>query len=300
MAKTDLEQEFKHQIDFDEHILPFQLSETRVQDGRPDILFHWHPEMEVQYVFEGSARYHIDSDYFDSKPGDIYLFHPTVLHSIHPIDNLNHHTKNLHFHLDMLGQSQVDPISLRYLQPLQNANYKFVPRLQEGDEGYREIKNALFEIFDVIALQGRHYEVLLKAKLTNFLYLLFYYRKVERKLTDDLYRKNEKIRQMIDYINAHYHEQLTIDQLADLMGYSKTHFMTLFKQQTGTSCTDFIIQARLKAACDHLQNSVLPILEIATAVGFNNLSNFNRQFKHYYDMTPSQYRKTYRNQETSH
>ena len=133
---------------------------------------------------------------------------------------------------------------------------------------------------------------MLKAKLTEFLYLLFYYRKVERKLTDDLYRKNEKIREMIDFINAHYAEQLTIDQLAEHMGYSKTHFMTVFKQQTGSSCTDFIIQARLKAACERLQNTVAPILEIATAVGFNNLSNFNRQFKHYYDMTPSQYRKS--------
>ena len=79
------------------------------------------------------------------------------------------------------------------------------------------------------------------------------------------------------------------------MGYSKTHFMTIFKQQTGTSCTEFIIQARLHAACEELRNSVKPVLEIATDVGFNNLSNFNRQFKHYYDQTPSQYRKTHSN-----
>lgn len=291
MTSKAPENDFKHKIDFEENILPYQVSETIVQNGRPDILFHWHPEMEVQYVVEGSARYHIDYDYFDSKPGDIFLIRPTGLHSIHPIDHLSHHTQNLHFHLDMLGQDQVDPISMRYLQPLQNATYKFVQRIERGDEGYNEIKRALLSIFNLIASADRHYEFLLKAKLTEFVYLLFYYRKVERKLTDDLYRKNEKIREMIDFINAHYAEHLTIDQLAEHMGYSKTHFMTVFKQQTGTSCTDFIIQARLKAACERLQNTVAPILEIATAVGFNNLSNFNRQFKHYYDMTPSQYRK---------
>ena len=71
--------------------------------------------------------------------------------------------------------------------------------------------------------------------------------------------------------------------------------MTIFKQQTGTSCIEFIIQARLNAACEELRNSVKPVLEIATDVGFNNLSNFNRQFKHYYDQTPSQYRKTHSN-----
>ena len=83
--------------------------------------------------------------------------------------------------------------------------------------------------------------------------------------------------------------------LSELMGYSKTHFMTIFKQHTGTSCTEFIIQARLHAACEELRNSVKPVLEIATNVGFNNLSNFNRQFKYYYDQTPSQYRKTHSN-----
>ena len=80
-----------------------------------------------------------------------------------------------------------------------------------------------------------------------------------------------------------------------LWGIVRPTFMTIFKQHTGTSCTEFIIQARVNAACEELRNSVKPVLEIATDVGFNNLSNFNRQFKHYYDQTPSQYRKTHSN-----
>lgn len=128
----------------------------------------------------------------------------------------------------------------------------------------------------------------------------YYYRLVERKTSDDHYRKNEKIREIIDYINKHYVETLTIEQLSELMGYSKTHFMTIFKQHTGTSCTEFIIiQDRLNAACEELRNSVKPVLEISTSVGFNNLSNFNRQFKHYYAQTPSQYRKTHSNKKTN-
>ncbi|MCE2184928.1 AraC family transcriptional regulator [Streptococcus thermophilus] len=43
------------------------------------------------------------------------------------------------------------------------------------------------------------------------------------------------MREIIDYINKHYVETLTIEQLSELMGYSKTHFMTIFKQHTGTS-----------------------------------------------------------------
>lgn len=69
--------------------------------------------------------------------------------------------------------------------------------------------------------------------------------------------------------------------------------MAIFKQHTGSSCTEFIIQVRLNKACELLVNSSKPIVEIAKGIGFNNLSNFNRQFKQYYDMTPSHYRKQY-------
>ena len=54
---------------------------------------------------------------------------------------------------------------------------------------------------------------------------------------------------------------------------------------------EYVIQFRLRKAAELLQHSTLPVLEIATQSGFNNLSNFNRQFKKYYQITPSQYRK---------
>ena len=67
--------------------------------------------------------------------------------------------------------------------------------------------------------------------------------------------------------------------------------MNFFKKHLGVSCMEYVIQFRLRKAAELLQHSTLPVLEIATQSGFNNLSNFNRQFKKYYQITPSQYRK---------
>ena len=278
-------------IDENKHLLPYDYYSTVVEHGRPDVLFHWHPEIEINYIYEGSARFHIDYDYFNSQAGDIILIRPNGMHSIHPLANRKHVTDTFRFHLDMIGHSTVDQVSLRYLQPLQTSLYKFVPRIQPDMEGYEDIKECLFTIFELSKNEGRHFELLLKSKLNEFLYLLFYHRYVLRKNTDDTYRKNEQIRELIDYINNNYQKNLSIDFLSQFMGYSKTHFMAVFKQHAGTSCIEFIIQVRLNKACDLLMNTSDPILEIATAVGFNNLSNFNRQFKRYYELTPSQYRK---------
>ncbi|WP_057490189.1 AraC family transcriptional regulator [Streptococcus orisasini] len=286
------DENFKHITNFDNHLLPYKIFKTEIANGWPDTLFHWHPELEISYIYEGTAQYHIDYDYFNSQSGDIILVRPNGMHSIHPIDDKTQKAETLLFHLDMVGYSLLDQTSLRYLQPLQNSSFKLVPCIKQGMSGYDAIKSCLFAIFDIYHRQGRHFELLLKAKLQELLYLLYFHQYVLYKHSNDMYRKNEKIRELIDYIHQHYQEELSIECLAKFIGYSKTHFMTVFKQHTGISCTEFIIQFRLSKACDLLVNSIKPILEISTEVGFNNLSNFNRQFKRYYRMTPSHYRKT--------
>ncbi|GAA0057817.1 hypothetical protein ScFU53_07980 [Streptococcus canis] len=222
------------------------------------------------------------------------------MHSIYPINRETHVIGTFQFHLDMLGSSDSDQVNLRYLQPLQNNTYAFIPRIKSDMPGYDALKECLFTIFSLSKEEERPFDLLLKAKLHKFLYLLYHHRYVVRKIADDFYRKNEKVRNLISYIKNNYHQSLTIDLLADLIGYSKTHFMTIFKQHTGSSCTEFIIQVRLQKACDFLVNSTKPIVAIANDIGFRNLSNFNRQFKQHYATTPSNYRKQYTKDSHSH
>lgn len=274
-----------------QHLLPYSYYETHIQNGQPDTLFHWHPEVEINYVHSGSARYHIDYDVFNSQAGDIILVHPNGMHSVHPLEDKEQVSETFQFHLDMIGQSHLDQTSLHYLQPLQNSKMKFVPRIQPDMAGYADIKACVFSILSLAKEEGRHFELLLKSKLHEFIYLLFLHRHVSRKITDDVYRKNAKIREVIDHINHHYNEELSIEQLALIMGYSKPHFMSLFKQHTGISCMDFIIRKRISEAQHLLIHSDLSVLEIAEQVGFPNISHFNRQFKKRHGLTPSQYRK---------
>ena len=70
-----------------------------MEDGLPDILFHWHTDMEIIYVHEGQARFHIDTDYFNSEKGDIILIRPNALHSIHPIENTYHYMDAINFQI---------------------------------------------------------------------------------------------------------------------------------------------------------------------------------------------------------
>lgn len=294
MPVQELIQDYRQAISHRNQLLPYTIKHIEVQNGQPDILFHWHPEMEVILVREGEARIHIDYDRFVSQPGDLILVRPNGLHSIHPIDQQPHITDSLIFHLDIIGAANLDQTSINYLKPLQNANYKFITRIQPQDPGYDDIRATFEEILQVDQDKANYYELALKSQLSHLIYQLYHYDYVREKTTDDTYRKSEKLRQIIEYIHRNFANPITIAELAKVINYSETHFMTFFKQQTGSSTMDFIIQHRLYKASQALKDTVKPILTIAEEVGFNNLSNFNRQFRKYYHQTPRQYRQANR------
>lgn len=280
------------QTSFTNNDFPFSIKQICTQNGQPDILFHWHTDIEIIYVNEGTAQFHIDYEYFHSQPGDIILIRPNALHSIHPIQTSSHTMDVLHFNLDLIGITHKNIATLKYLQPLYNGDFEFVRRIQVQSPGYEEIKQSLLNCMANGREQGPFYELRLKSQLNELLYLLFSHNYiVEKKFSTDAYRREEKIRLVLDHISNHYQEELMIEHLADLCHFSPTHFMNFFKKQLGISCMEYIIQYRLKKAAHLLQHSDLAIIDIASQSGFNNLSNFNRQFKKYYQTTPSQYRK---------
>ncbi len=212
-------------------------------------------------------------------------------YAIKPIVGKEQQYQTFQIHLDHLGRSQIELFSQRYIQPIHTGHFYLTPRIQPSMDGYEEIKTCLLSIFSLIYDQRLYYDMLLKSKLYELFYLLFKYRHVNRHYTDDTYHKYEKLRDLIQYIEEHLAEPLTIDLLADYFGYSRNHFMSIFKKHTGSSCGEFILQKRLNKACELLLQTSLPIAEIAPLIGFDNLSNFNRHFKKHFQVTPRQYRK---------
>ena len=210
--------------------------------------------------------------------------------AIYAIENQEQISTVFRIHLDFLGRNQIDSFSQRYIQPIYSGHFYLTPRISPDDHAYEPIRDCLFSLFSILEEQSIYYDLLLKSKLYEFFYLLFKYRYVNRHYTDDTYQKYQKLKEMIGYLEQHYAEPIQIDHLATTFGYSKNHFMNIFKQHTGTSCMDYLIRMRLEKACEKLVQTNQSVQEIASQVGFTNLSNFNRQFKQHFHLTPRQYR----------
>ncbi len=104
----------------------------------------------------------------------------------------------------------------------------------------------------------------------------------------------DKMNSIVSYVNKNYTEDLSLDSVAAIAGFSKFHFSRLFKQFTDTSFYAYLNQRRVKAAESLLLNPHLSITDVALQSGFPSISTFNRVFRQIKECTPSEYKALYR------
>jgi AraC-like DNA-binding protein len=108
-------------------------------------------------------------------------------------------------------------------------------------------------------------------------------------------RKLEIVAPAIRWIIQHYHEDISMDTLARKCNYSISNFRKVFHAATGYSPQEYIKRLRLEAVASMLRNTEEDILYIAVKSGYVTLSNFNRQFKAFFKLSPRQWREAQKN-----
>ena len=105
---------------------------------------------------------------------------------------------------------------------------------------------------------------------------------------------SRRVRKIYEYINEHYTDQITLDELANLIGMTPAALSRFFKLRSGRTISDYIIDIRLGNATRLLVNTTNSVSEICYECGFNNLSNFNRIFKRKKECSPTEFRENFK------
>lgn len=103
----------------------------------------------------------------------------------------------------------------------------------------------------------------------------------------------EKFSIVFSYLDEHFAEDLTLEHMAAVAGFSKYHFSRTFKQQSGYNFYDYLCRRRIKSAEMLLMDPTRSISQIALQSGFSSVSTFNRIFKKLKNCTPTQYRSMF-------
>lgn len=102
-----------------------------------------------------------------------------------------------------------------------------------------------------------------------------------------------KLRQVVEYINTHLEDNLTLSELAAAACISLTYFASLFKESMGITPHQYVMQCRIEKAKVLLKQGQLTLVEVSLQVGFQNQSHFTRVFKQHTNVTPKVYRDSF-------
>ena len=267
-----------------ESVFPVQKYTTRLAEDYPVVTTHWHEEAELTLITKGDCLYQIDLVDYEVNEGDLVFIPPLMLHSIAQGKSEEIYSETYVFHINFLGGNSTDICSTRYLTPMMNQEYAMPCLITPAHPAYaslRKIFNQIGSLYDE-ALTG--YELALKSLFLQAVFLLLQYS--TRTTSGDTGTLSDKLKNVLDYIELHYAENISVSDLAKLCYFSDYHFMRFFKKHMNMTCVEYINNLRLEKAVELFEQGNTEILNVSLSVGFHNLSYFYRAFKKKYRMTP--------------
>ena len=258
---------------------------------------HWHEEMEIGMVASGKVNYQIGDKEYTLSEGSLIFIAPNMLHSASQLGKLPAETHSIVFHLKMAGLAENDRCAKHFIEPFQDGRLQPPPVIGPTHPGYPDLLATFRELWSYQEPRGGE-ELLVKAAILRLLYQLLQISEEPSTLTStaELQYNSEKIKPVLSYIQDHYTEPMTIDELAGICGFSAVHFMNIFKKVIGATCMEYIIEYRIAMSTVALKNTTAPIMKIAMDHGFQNISYYNRTFRKKMGMTPTEYRKRLKSQ----
>lgn len=267
-----------------ETFFPVQKYITRLIPEYPVVTTHWHNEAELTLITKGKALYQIDLVDYEVKEGDILFIPPLLLHSV----SLNYSEELLSetfvFHMNFLGGNSTDICSTRYLTPIMNQEISLPYLITPEHPAYVSLQKTFNQITSLYDETIIGYELALKALFLQAVFLLLQYS--EKKSVSETGTSSDKLKQVLDYIELHYEESISVSELARLCYFSDSHFMRFFKKHMNMTCVEYLNNLRLEKAVELFEQGNSSILDVSLSVGFHNLSYFHRAFKKKYNMTP--------------
>jgi AraC-like DNA-binding protein len=105
--------------------------------------------------------------------------------------------------------------------------------------------------------------------------------------------ESRRVAKVQEYISCHFHEDVRLETLADLIGMTPVAFSRFFHKCTGRTLSDYIVDVRIGMAARQLVDSTDTVQGICYECGFNTLSNFNRLFRKRKGCSPTEFRENY-------
>ena len=250
-----------------------------------------HPESHIHECFEiflslsGEGNFFVGDQAYPLSVGTIFFLNPFEIHHCFCRGNREYDRYVIHFtreHLQRLSTEKTDLVRVFSNAPL-------IAQVPDELLARMLIRLASFtkplsEDFGADVDQNISFDQLL-------MYIAKAIKAYDRVRTAEEEPRETRVNDIISYINKHYAEELSLDDLAAQFFISKSRLSQLFKNTTGFSVGNYIIVYRIKRACELLREGE-SVQKTGQLVGFNNNTHFIRMFKQHMGCSPGRFARS--------
>lgn len=242
--------------------------------------YHYHDFHKVVIFLSGNVTYHIEGKAYLLKPWDILLVNRHAIHKP-AIDASVPYERFILWIQNDISQNELT----RCFQKASDRSYNLIRLHTQFQE---KLKNILFELDASLHSEDFGSEILSQALFSQFMvYLNRIFLEKQYIFDKKSYSCDSQIADLIQYINRHLQEELTIDFLAKQSYLSKYYLMRKFKEDTGYTLHNYITSKRLLLARSLIAEGT-PVIKASRQCGFREYSTFVRAYKRQFNKVPSQ------------
>ncbi|WP_165822661.1 AraC family transcriptional regulator [Paenibacillus montanisoli] len=277
---------------FESSARPFAF-DYRLRSDRPfDGYYHSHLAAELLYVHRGRGKVVVRERTYELKAGTLFFFQPDQLHRVHAeIDAEAPYERTiLHFMPPVLEEHlRAFPELHRFFMQLwQGRLVRQAFELGERGELLEQLLRYFADRIGGTAGWQSEEGTLFFAQLVQLIRTMAEQSAPEGGAVPGGSARHSE--QIMKWINARYQEKFDLEEMAGALHLSKFHLSRVFRSETGSSITEYLIARRLKEACRLLRATALPIEMIGMEVGIGNASYFSQLFRKQIGVTPHEYR----------
>ena len=246
---------------------------------------HWHSEIELIRILEGSLDIKLNNNEYHAKKDDVIFINSETVHQAVPHEC---EYECIVFHINFLYN---ETYSCRYfIENILNREYtvtEFIPC--SDDEFHRAVKG----VFEALSKKSSGYKFRTIAAFYLMLGIIvdehmYFSASGNKSITAD--KNLVKLKKVLLFIRSNYNRTLTLEEMAKTAKMSPKYFGTFFKNMTGKTPFEYLNEYRIEKASRKLLNSDDNITDIAFSCGFNDLSYFIKTFKRINKNSPGRYR----------
>ena len=255
-----------------------------------NVPIHWHNDLEINLIREGEAVFQVYQKSYRVRTGEGFLLNRNVPHSCSSPGNEHVRYSTILVRPDFLYGDFGSDVERKCFQPfLQNSAIPCI-YLAGFDENGKEILQKLNQVEEAFDRKRFCYGLNIKGLLCEaFAMILYGHRQELTKFVPANLQELERLEKMLNYLNMHFTEVISLQDLADQVHLSREVCCRLFKKMTGKTITGYLEEYRVNKSFSLVQSGQYSMTQITEMVGFSNPSRFASAFRKRFGCNPGEY-----------